>query len=77
MGRLLTGFGVGVVSLAGTAELLALTRLVLVQVRGLARLTRQLTDPTDQADRPWRFADCACSPGWALPPERRTGDLEP
>jgi hypothetical protein len=77
MGTLLTGFTVGMLSLAGTAALLALTRLVLVQVRGLTQLTRQITDPADQAGGPWRFADCACPPGWAVPPERRTGDLEP
>ncbi len=77
MGRLLTGFAVGGVSLAGTAALLALTRLVLVQVRGLTRLTRQLSDPTDQPGGPWEFTDCGQPPGWAPPPDRHTGELEP
>ncbi len=77
MGRLLTGFAVGLVSLAGTAALLALTRLVLVQVRGVTRLTRQLSDPHDQPAGPWEFTDCASPPGWALPPVRHTGGLEP
>jgi hypothetical protein len=77
MGRLLTGFGVGLVSLSGTAALLALARLVLVQVRGLTRLTRQLSDPHDQPAGSWEFTDCAAPPGWRLPPVRPTGDLEP
>jgi hypothetical protein len=77
MGMLLTGFVVGMLSLAGTAALLGLTRLVLVQVRGLTRLTRQLSDPTDQSDGPWELTDCASPPGWALPPAHHRGDLEP
>ena len=77
MRTLLTGFVVGMGSLAGTAALLALTRLVLVQVRGLTRLTRQLSDPADQPDGPWEFADCAAPPGWRLPPGRHRKDLEP
>jgi hypothetical protein len=76
MGTLLTGFTVGMLSLAGTAALLALTRLVLVQVRGLTRLTHQIADPTDQATTPWIFADCGQPPGWALPPVPHRGDLE-
>jgi hypothetical protein len=76
MRTLLTGFVVGMVSLAGTAALLGLARLVLVQVRGLTRLTRQLSDPDDQAGGPWEFADCASPPGWLLPPEAHRGDLE-
>ena len=76
MGRLLTGFAVGLVSLAGTAALLAMARLVLVQVRGLTRLTRQLSDPHDQPVGPWEFTDCA-APGWRLPPAQPTGELEP
>jgi hypothetical protein len=47
MGTLLTGFAVGMLCLAGTAALLALARLVLVQVRGVTRLTRQLADPAE------------------------------
>jgi hypothetical protein len=77
MGRLLTGFVIGLESLAGTAALLALARLVLVQVRGLVRLTRQLSDPDDQAGGPWEFADCAMPPGWLLPPVRHSCELEP
>jgi hypothetical protein len=77
MHTLLTGFAVGMLSLAGTAALLALTRLVLLQVRGLTRLTRQISDPTEQAGGPWEFSDCAPPPGWALPPARHIGDLEP
>ncbi len=77
MGTLLTGFAVGMVSLAGMAAVLALTRLMLVQVRGVTRLTRQLGDPTDQSGLPWEFADCASPPGWLLPPERHRGELEP
>jgi hypothetical protein len=76
MRTLLTGFAVGMLSLAGTAALLALTRLMLLQVRGLTRLTRQLSDPTDQASGPWEFSDCASPPGWLLPPARHRGDLE-
>jgi fatty acid/phospholipid biosynthesis enzyme len=76
MGRLLTGFAVGLVSLAGTAALLALARLVLVQVRGLTRPTRQIADPHDQAGGPWVFADCGQPPGWALPPIWLSSDLE-
>jgi hypothetical protein len=75
MGRLLTGFLVGMLSLAGTAALLALTRLVLVQVRGLTRLTRQISDPHEQAGGRWEFTDSS-PPGWALPPVRHSGDLE-
>jgi hypothetical protein len=77
MHTLLTGFVVGMLSLAGTAALLALTRLVLVQVRGVTRLTRQLSDPDDQASGPWEFADCASPQGWRLPPQQHSGDLEP
>jgi hypothetical protein len=77
MHTLLTGFAVGMLSLAGMAALLGLTRLVLVQVRGVTRLSRQINDPTDQAGLPWEFADCASPPGWLLPPQRHTGHLEP
>ncbi len=77
MRTLLTGFVVGMLSLAGTAALLALTRLVLVQVRGVTRLTRQLSDHDDRAGLPWEFSDCASPPGWLLPPDRHRGDLEP
>jgi hypothetical protein len=77
MHTLLTGFAVGMLSLAGTAALLALTRLVLLQVRSLTRLTRQLSDPHDQSGGPWEFTDCASPPGWALPPQRHRGGLEP
>jgi hypothetical protein len=73
MRTLLTGFAVGMLSLAGTAALLALTRLVLVQVRGLTRLTRQLSDHDDQPGLPWEFSDCASPPGWLLPPARQHG----
>jgi hypothetical protein len=73
MDTLLTGFGVGMLSLAGTAALLALARLVLVQVRGLTRLTRQLGDPTGRAGGPWEFSDGAPPPGWALPPGSSRG----
>jgi hypothetical protein len=65
------------VSLSGTAALLALARLVLVQVRGLTRLTRQLSDPHDEPAGPWEFADCASPPGWLPSPVRPIGDLEP
>ena len=77
MRTLLLGFWVVTVSLTGTAAVLALTRLVLMQVRGVTRLTRQLGDPTDQSGLPWEFADCASPPGWLLPPERHRGELEP
>ncbi len=76
MRTLLTGFAVAMVSLAGTAAVLALARLVLVQVRGVTRLSRQLNDPADQWGGPWEFADCASPPGWLLPPpapRRRPG----
>jgi hypothetical protein len=76
MHTLLLGFTVGMLSLAGTAVLLALTRLVLVQVRGVTHLTRQLSDPDDQSGGPWEFADCGQPPGWLLPPQRHRGDLE-
>jgi hypothetical protein len=77
MRTLLLGFWVVTVSLMGTAALLALTRLVLVQVRGVTRLTRQISGPADTAGLPWEFADRGQPPGWALPTERRRGDLEP
>ncbi len=64
-------------SLAGTAALLGLARLVLVQVRGLTRLTRQINNHDDQSGLPWEFSDCASPPGWLLPPEQHRGDLEP
>ncbi len=76
MDALMHMFGVAMLSLAGTAALLALTRLVLVQVRGVTRLTRQLSDPTDQSDAPWEFVDCGQPPGWLLPPARHSGELE-
>jgi hypothetical protein len=76
MRTLLTGFAVAMVSLAGTAAMLALTRLVLVQVRGVTRLSRQLSGPADRSGGPWEFADCASPPGWLLPPQRHGGDLE-
>jgi hypothetical protein len=41
--------------------------LVLIQVRDLRRLTRQLSDPTDQPGGPWEFSDAAPPPGWTLP----------
>jgi len=70
-------FAVAMVSLAGTAAVLALARLVLVQVRGVTRLSRQLNDPADGPRSSWEFADCASPPGWLLlPPERHTGHLE-
>jgi hypothetical protein len=68
MRTLLTGFVVGMLSLAGTGGLLALARLALIQVRDLRRLARQLSDPTDQPGGPWEFSDGAPPPGWALPP---------
>jgi hypothetical protein len=76
MRTLLTGFAVAMVSLAGTAAVLALARLVLVQVRGVTRLSRQLSDPADQMGGPWEFADCASPPGWLLPSQRHRGELE-
>ncbi len=76
MRTLLTGFAVAMVSLAGTAAVLALARLVLVQVRGVTRLSRQLSGPADRSGGPWEFADCASPPGWLLPPQRHRGDLE-
>jgi hypothetical protein len=77
MHTLLTGFVVAMLVLAGSAALLGLTRLVLVQVRGLIRLTRQLANPHEQTGGPWEFADCAAPPGWLLPPTRHSGELEP
>ncbi len=77
MHTLLTGFAIGMLSLTGTAALLALARLVLVQVRGLTRLTRQLSDPTDQPGGPWEFTDCAAPPGWLLAPQQHHRALEP
>jgi hypothetical protein len=77
MGTLLTGFAVAMLSLAGTAVLLGLVRLVLVQVRGLTRQTRQLAHAADESDGRWEFTDCGQPPGWALPPVRHGGDLEP
>ncbi len=74
MHTLLTGFAVAMVSLAGTAAMLALARLV--QVRGVTRLSRQLSDPADRSRSSWEFADCASPPGWLLPPQRHRGDLE-
>ncbi len=76
MRTLLLGFWVVTVSLTGTAAVLALTRLVLMQVRGVTRLTRQLSDPHEQPGGPWEFADCGQPPGWLLPPARHTGHLE-
>ena len=59
------------------AALLALARLVLVQVRGLTRQARQLaTDPQEPAGGRWEFADCALPPGWLLPPVRCCGERE-
>jgi hypothetical protein len=72
MQTLLHGFVVGMLSLAGAAALLGLTRLVLVQVRGVTRLTGQISDLGDQAAGPWEFSDCASPPGWRLPPERHS-----
>jgi hypothetical protein len=77
MRTLLQGFWVATVSLTGTTAVLALTRLVLVQVHALTRLTRQLSNPTNQASLPWEFADCGQPPGWLLPPPCRTGHPEP
>jgi hypothetical protein len=77
MGRLVTGFAVAMLSLSGTAGLPALTRLMLVQVRAVTRLTRQLSHLYDPPAGPWEFADCASPPGWRLPPVRPTGYLEP
>jgi hypothetical protein len=77
MRMLLQGFWVATVSLTGTTAVLALTRLMLVQVRALTCLTRQLSDPHHQPGGPWEFADCASPPGWLLPPARRIGHLEP
>jgi hypothetical protein len=71
MHTLLTGFVVAMVGLTGTAATLAMVRLVLVQVRGLTRLTRQLTNPHDQAGGPWEFADCGQPPNWLRSPEPR------
>ena len=76
MRTLLTGFAVAMVSLAGTAAMLALTRLVLVQVRGVTRLAAQINDHDDRPRSSWEFTDCA-APGWLPPPVRHTGDLEP
>jgi hypothetical protein len=77
MRTLLLGFWVATVSLAGTTVVLAVARLVLVQVRALTRLTRQLSDPADQPAGPWEFADCASPPGWLLPPAYPSCGLEP
>ncbi len=76
MRTLLTGFAVAMVSLAGTAAMLALARLVLVQVRGVTRLAAQINDHDDRPRSSWEFADCASPPGWLLPPQRHRGDLE-
>jgi hypothetical protein len=77
MRTLLLGFWVATVSLAGITAVLAVARLVLVQVRALTRLTRQLTSPHHQAGGPWEFADCASPPGWLPPPAYSSCDLEP
>jgi hypothetical protein len=77
MFTLLYGFTVAMVGLAGTAALLGLTRVVLVQVRGVRRLAAQLGDPADRLALPWEFADCGQPPGWLPPPERHGGHLEP
>ena len=66
---LLHGFGIAIVGLAGTAAVLALARVVMVQVVGVTRLSRQLSDPDDQTGRPWEFTDCGQPPGWLLPPD--------
>jgi hypothetical protein len=68
MRSLLLGFGTSIVGLAGTAAVLGLTRLVLVQVRGVRRLSQQISDPDDRAGLPWEFTDCGQPPGWLLPP---------
>jgi hypothetical protein len=77
MHTLLLGFWVATVSLAGTTAVLAVARLLLVQVRALTRLARQLSRPHHRPGGPWEFSDCASPPGWLLPPARHTGDLEP
>ncbi len=63
----LLGFGIAIVGLTGTALVLALTRLVLVQLRGVRRLSQQLADPDDQSGLPYEFADLGQPPGWQLP----------
>jgi hypothetical protein len=73
MRTLLLGFWVATVSLAGIAAVLAVARLVLMQVRAVARLARQLLDPHDSTGVPWEFVDCASPPGWLLPPARPIG----
>ncbi|HZD71409.1 MAG TPA: hypothetical protein VFA45_21630 [Actinomycetes bacterium] len=77
MFMLLYGLVAGMLVLAGAAVLLALTRLVLVQVRAVTRLTRQLAGPHDRPAAPWEFTDCASPPGWLLPPLRQRGELLP
>ncbi len=67
MGSQLHGFAIAIVALAGTATVLGLLRLVLVQVRGVRRLSQQLADPDDHSDQPYEFADCGRPPGWQLP----------
>jgi hypothetical protein len=69
--RLLYGFAVAMVCLAGTAGVLALTRLVLIQVRAVRRLTGQLDDPAERPVSPWEFTDC----GQPLP-DRHAAELE-
>jgi hypothetical protein len=77
MFTLLRGFTVAMLSLAGTAGILALARLVLVQVRGLRRLSAQMSDPADPPASPWEFSDCGQPPGWLPSPQRHSGHLGP
>jgi hypothetical protein len=66
------GFAVAMLSLAGAAALLGLTRLVLMQVREVVRLSALISDPDDRPRSPWQFADCGQPPGWLLPPEHHS-----
>ncbi len=73
MRTLLYGLVVATVGLSGTAATLAMVRLVLVQVRDLARVARQLVASHEEPAGRWEFADCAAPPGWLRSPQRPGG----
>jgi hypothetical protein len=77
MHALLYGLVVGTVGLTGAAGLLALTRLVLVQVRDLTRVACQLSTLHEEPAGRWEFGDCGQAPGWLAPRQRPGGGLEP
>ena len=75
MRTLLYGLMVAMLSLGGAAALLAMVRVVLVQVRDLTRLTRQFGAAHKPPGGRWEFADCGQPSAW--PPSRHSRHLEP